>query len=91
MILYRIKSTFSFFAALSSIKSNIDNSNCILVQDVKAVTHAQGIRDALSTSSPSDGMFLCCHHFPNMSCYTFFIAIFTDSNVIFQNLYQLRL
>lgn len=45
-----------FVAALSSIKSNIDNSNCILVQDVKAVTHAQGIRDALSTSSPSDGM-----------------------------------
>lgn len=44
-------------SALSSIKSNIDNSNCILVQDVKAVTHAQGIRDALSTSSPSDGKF----------------------------------
>lgn len=51
------KSIFTLFvAALSSIKSNIDNSNCILVQDVKAVTHAQGIRDALSTSSPSDGM-----------------------------------
>lgn len=46
---------FLFVAALSSIKSNIDNSNCILVQDVKAVTHAQGIRDVLSTSSPSDG------------------------------------
>lgn len=46
-----------FVSALSSIKSNIDNSNCILVQDVKAVTHAQGIRDALSTSSPSDGKF----------------------------------
>ncbi|XP_022828977.1 teneurin-a isoform X4 [Spodoptera litura] len=44
----------AYFIALSSIKSNIDNSNCILVQDVKAVTHAQGIRDALSTSSPSD-------------------------------------
>lgn len=49
------KKTVFFVSALSSIKSNIDNSNCILVQDVKAVTHAQGIRDALSTSSPSDG------------------------------------
>lgn len=47
---------FNFFVpALSSIKTNIDNSNCILVQDVKAVTHSHGIRDALSTSSPSDG------------------------------------
>ncbi|CAH2092036.1 unnamed protein product [Euphydryas editha] len=44
----------AYFIALSSIKTNIDNSNCILVQDVKAVTHSHGIRDALSTSSPSD-------------------------------------
>lgn len=40
------------------MKSNVDSSNCILVQDVKAVTHDQMTQDLMSTQSPTEGMYL---------------------------------
>jgi hypothetical protein len=45
------------FAALSSIKQNVDSTNCILVQDVKAVTHDQMTQDSLSTQPPTEGAY----------------------------------
>ncbi|XP_037919215.1 teneurin-a isoform X2 [Hermetia illucens] len=42
----------AYFAAVSSMKSNIDSSNCILVQDVKSVTHDQQTQNSLGSTQP---------------------------------------
>lgn len=46
---------FIIILALSSMKPNVDSTNCILVQDVKAVTHDQMTQDSMSTQSPTEG------------------------------------
>ena len=42
-------------AAVSSMKPNMDPSNCILVQDVKDVTHDQMTQGSVSTQMPTEG------------------------------------
>lgn len=42
-------------AAVSSMKPNMDSSNCILVQDVKDVTHDQMTQGSVSTQIPTEG------------------------------------
>ncbi|XP_026478645.1 teneurin-a-like [Ctenocephalides felis] len=44
----------AYFAAVSSMKPSIDPSNCILVQDVKSVTHDQMTQDSASTQIPTE-------------------------------------
>lgn len=47
-----------FLIAVSSMKPNMDSSNCILVQDVKDVTNDQMTMGSVSTQLPTEGMFL---------------------------------
>ncbi|KAJ3630391.1 hypothetical protein MTP99_011588 [Tenebrio molitor] len=44
----------AYFAAVSSMKPNMDSSNCILVQDVKDVTHDQMTQGSVSTQMPTE-------------------------------------
>uniref|UniRef100_A0A1Y1LMI1 Tenascin-like protein n=2 Tax=Photinus pyralis TaxID=7054 RepID=A0A1Y1LMI1_PHOPY len=44
----------AYFAAVSSMKPNMDPSNCILVQDVKDVTHDQMTQNSVSTQLPTE-------------------------------------
>ncbi|XP_063927987.1 teneurin-a isoform X7 [Zophobas morio] len=44
----------AYFAAVSSMKPNMDPSNCILVQDVKDVTHDQMTQGSVSTQMPTE-------------------------------------
>ncbi|XP_060532128.1 teneurin-a isoform X2 [Cylas formicarius] len=44
----------TYFAAVSSMKPNMDSPNCILVQDVKDVTHDQITMGSESTQTPTE-------------------------------------
>ncbi|VEN40902.1 unnamed protein product, partial [Callosobruchus maculatus] len=44
----------TYFAAVSSMKPNMDSSNCILVQDVKDVTSDQITMGSVSTQQPTE-------------------------------------
>lgn len=44
-----------FVSAVSSMKPNMDSSNCILVQDVKDVTNDQITMGSESTQLPTEG------------------------------------
>jgi len=48
---------FVYFPAVSSMRP-IDSTNCILVQDIKAVTHENAhIHDSISTQIPTEGKY----------------------------------
>ncbi|XP_044748405.1 teneurin-a isoform X3 [Coccinella septempunctata] len=44
----------AYFAAVNSMKPNMDSSNCILVQDVKDVTHDHMTQGSVSTQMPTE-------------------------------------
>jgi hypothetical protein len=49
--------SFSFLSAVNSMRQ-IDNTNCILVQDIKAVTHENAhVHDSISTQIPTEGKY----------------------------------
>ncbi|KAJ8912649.1 hypothetical protein NQ315_012725 [Exocentrus adspersus] len=53
-----LSAMLAYFAAVSSIKPNMDSSNCILVQDVKDVTNDQITMGSESTQLPTEGDLL---------------------------------
>ncbi|XP_055616662.1 teneurin-a isoform X3 [Toxorhynchites rutilus septentrionalis] len=46
-----LTSMLTYFAATSSLKSNIDPTNCIIVQDVKSSSHDQASSDSSSSNN----------------------------------------
>ncbi|KRT82794.1 hypothetical protein AMK59_4421, partial [Oryctes borbonicus] len=48
----------AYFAAVSSMKPNMDSSNCIFVQDEKDVTHDQMTQGSVSTQQPTEERFI---------------------------------
>lgn len=52
-----LRMAFVYFPAVSSMRP-IDSTNCILVQDIKAVTHENAhIHDSISTQIPTEGKY----------------------------------
>lgn len=48
---------YFFFPAVNSMRQ-IDSTNCILVQDIKAVTHENAhVHDSISTQIPTEGKY----------------------------------
>ncbi|XP_058794630.1 teneurin-a isoform X3 [Phymastichus coffea] len=54
LVVVALSAMLAYFAAVSSMKQ-IDNANCILAQDVKAVTHENAnVHDSISTQIPTE-------------------------------------